>query len=773
MLDRPMDNAGTAFGPDPGTPRPGQQRASPRESLSGLLSAVRQRRMTLVASIVLIPLCTWLTLQQITPLYTASGSLIYDPSEFKVRELQSILRTDPTTEAMMSSQAEILHSLHIAQRVAERGHLFQDPEFNVALRPPGLVHRMVTTLRWLLGMETETAPEEPVYGPQPDRTRDRTLLAVQDALHAAAVRLSHVVEVTFVADDPVVAAAAVNNAMDTYIKDQYAAKHRAVDNANNLLEKQATELRRQVRQAEERMSTYRSDHALSQGMHAGTDLEEISHLTEDLVKAMSERATANARLDAARGKAGAEAQAAVAPSVAALRAQQEQLSGQLKAQQARLGSAHPEAQSLIRQYADGQRALNAEIGRFVAATDADQHAAAERVTSLETILAKAKTAAEGSARAEIPLNAMNRDLEAARGQLQAVLERMQQTTQQSAVESSEAHEISEAIPPDRPTYPRTTQTMAASLAAAVFLGLLLIYILQLTDGTLHSGEEIRLLTGLPCLALIPEVGRRALGHLKIQDYVVRRPLTAFAEQVRSLRVGVSLDVEHPQIITVSGIGPADGKSLLTVALGRSAALDGERVLAIECDVRQATFQHRLNGGFHTGSQVRTWSVLRPLMRAPPIHPPHIQPPPVPGLLDVLRGEAEWTDAVQTDQITDMKFITAGKPGSDVLGLFLSDAMRRLLEEAREHYDLILLDTPPIEAMTETRVAAALADATLVCVRWRSTTTKSLLHALEALRDAHATVIGTVLTRVDPRVHLRSGHADAAVYHRRYKAYFRG
>jgi hypothetical protein len=59
------------------------------------------------------------------------------------------------------------------------------------------------------------------------------------------------------------------------------------------------------------------------------------------------------------------------------------------------------------------------------------------------------------------------------------------------------------------------------------------------------------------------------------------------------------------------------------------------------------------------------------------------------------------------------------------------------------------------------------------VRWRSTKTKTLMHALEALRDAHATVIGTVLTRVDPRVHLRSGYADAGVYHRRYKAYFRG
>ncbi|MEA2736980.1 MAG: polysaccharide biosynthesis transport protein, partial [Acetobacteraceae bacterium] len=234
-----------------------------------------------------------------------------------------------------------------------------------------------------------------------------------------------------------------------------------------------------------------------------------------------------------------------------------------------------------------------------------------------------------------------------------------------------------------------------------------------------------------------------LGHLKIQDYVVHRPLTAFAEQVRSLRVGVSLDIDHPQVITVTAARPAEGKSLLTLALGRSAQLSGERVLAIECDVRHAGFQQRLNGGS------------------------------APGLMEVLAGEVEWQDAVQTDAITGMKFITAGQPGDDVVGRFLSGRMRRLLAEARAHYDLILLDAPPVEAMTEARIAASLADATLLCVRWRSTETKTLLHAMEMLRDAHAKIIGTVLTRVDPRVHLRSGYADAGVYHRRHRAYFGG
>lgn len=745
MLDNPADLSGPAPIPGQGTQHGpnDQDRGHGRTSIPVFLAALRQRQKTLISTVVLIPLCAFIILRQVTPIYTATGSLIYEPSEYTLREMQSIQRSDPTTEAVMASQPELLRSLRIAQRVAERGNLFDNPEFNAALRPPNRLRRFLRDVSLLLGMDGEAVPEDDLYGPAPDKSRDRTMLAVQNALHASPVRFSHVIEVTFAAQDPVVAAAAVNNAMDVYIKNQYAAKHRMVEHANELLEKQAAELRRDVRRAEERASTYREEHGLSHGMHASTDSEEITHLTEDLVKARSDQANADARLDAARGRAGAAAQAAVAPSVVQLRVQQDQLSAQIQSQQGRLGSAHPEAQGLNRQFTDGQRALSAETARVMAATEAEQHAAADRVRALEQDLRDAQKGADQSARAQIPLDAMSRDLDAAHAQLQAVLERMQQTAQQAAVESAEAHEISQAISPEQPSSPRVVQTMVAAQAAAVFLGLLLVYLLHLADNTLHSGDEIRATTGLPCFALIPEVGKRALGNLRVHDYVARRPLTAFAEQVRALRAGLWFGTAHPRIVAVTAARPSEGKSVSTLALGRSAQLSGNRVLAIECDLRQPSFARRLDGN------------------------------PAPGLAEILRGEAEWRDTVQDDPITGMAFIAAGKLGGDVLGLFLTEAMDTLMNKVRQAYDLVLLDAPPVQAMTEARVVAAAADATLLCVRWRSTPRSTLLNALEMLRDARAKVVGTVLTRVDPRAHLRSGYADAEVYHRRYKSYYRG
>lgn len=78
------------------------------------LAALRQRQSTLIATVILVPLCAFVILRQVTPLYIAAGSLIYEPGAYTLREMQSILRADPTTEAVMVSQAELLHSLHIA-----------------------------------------------------------------------------------------------------------------------------------------------------------------------------------------------------------------------------------------------------------------------------------------------------------------------------------------------------------------------------------------------------------------------------------------------------------------------------------------------------------------------------------------------------------------------------------------------------------------------------------------------------------------------------------
>lgn len=695
----------------------------------------------------LVPVCAWVAIQRTTPRYTATGSLIYEPSDYKVRELESIIRTDPITDAVMASQAEILQSLKVAQRVAERGNLYDNPEFNPSLRPPSRLGATIKSVRELFGRKSPTGDLGTSYGPTPEPGRDATVLAVHDALHAIPLHASRVLEVTFVAQDPLVAAAAVNNAMDIYIKDQFTAKAAAVRRATLWLDERAATLRSDVRKGEDRIAAYRAEHNFAQGMHAGLDAEKITQVSEDLVHARADLASADARLDAARGHAGAAAQAAIAASVVPLRTNLEQLTAQLQAQTARLGANHPEAVASRSQVDQARRAVDAEIARVVAATEQDRRAAYERVTTLERNLQGARVDADAEAKAQIPLNAMERDSEASRAQLLAMLERIQQTAQQHALETSEAHEISLALAPREPSWPRPLPMMAAAAAAGVLLGLMMVHLLHLSDSTLHSGEDIRTLAKLPCFALVPELTRRELRYVPIEEFVLRRPLTAFSEQIRAVRAGLWLGVERPKVVAITAARPAEGKSMLALSLARSAALSGERVLLIDCDMRRPSLAR------------------------------HLRANDGPGLSDLLGGKAELLDVLHNDTLGapggGMHFLPAGQPRGDTFGLFMGPEMTRLLTEARREYALIILDSPPVQAITEARLLAAIADATILCVRWRATPRDVVSHVLEMLEEANAHVVGAVLTRVDPRAHVRSGYADAEVYHHRYKAYFPG
>ncbi|MBS0562466.1 MAG: CpsD/CapB family tyrosine-protein kinase, partial [Proteobacteria bacterium] len=143
-----------------------------------------------------------------------------------------------------------------------------------------------------------------------------------------------------------------------------------------------------------------------------------------------------------------------------------------------------------------------------------------------------------------------------------------------------------------------------------------------------------------------------------------------------------------------------------------------------------------------------------------------------GLTDCLQGEAALDEVIRRDEATGLAVIPSGGLEVNALSLFMSEAMAALLQTLRQEYDLILLDAPPAHALTDARVIAGMAEATLLCVRWRSTPVPVVRHALDLLAEAQASVVGAALTRVDVRAHVRSGFADAEVYHPRYGGYFR-
>ena len=212
--------------------------------LGALLAMLRRRKMPLVLSATLIPLLAFIAICQTTPRYTATCEVIYDPnSSYAARELQSILRSDPTTDAVMASQIEILQGLRMAERLTERFELARDPEFNTALLPPSFWRSLTNgVVDWVGGRTIN-----------PESERQAVLRAVQQAIGAKTVKTSRVIEVSFTSTNPMLAADAANALINLYLADQLALKADAVRHANEWLDGQVGELRREVREAEDRI----------------------------------------------------------------------------------------------------------------------------------------------------------------------------------------------------------------------------------------------------------------------------------------------------------------------------------------------------------------------------------------------------------------------------------------------------------------------------------------------------------------------------------------
>jgi len=410
--------------------------------------------------------------------------------------------------------------------------------------------------------------------------------------------------------------------------------------------------------------------------------------------------------------------------------------------QATLGDRHPDVASARSQVNDLQRAVGSESGRVIQALESDARAAAARVRSMEEQLRAQEARVNQTQTAEIQLNALEREAEASRSLQRAVLERAQVTASQTAIEKADARVLSVATYPGAPSFPKVPLFVAAAAVLGVLFGLLVIWFLEQADSTIRSGDEVRSALSLPNLALVPMLRRGLLGRHRVEDYVVRKPLSPFAESMRTLRAALWLGAEPPRVVVITAARPGEGKTTTSVALARSAAMNGERVLLIDCDVRQPS--------------------LGRIFRAEGAA----------GVTDLLLGQAVLERIIRRDHLSSLDYIPAGAAEIHSLGLFMSEAMAGLLDRVRRDYDLIVLDAPPALAMADARVVARLADATLLCVKWRDTPRSVVRNSLGLLEDAHARVVGACLTQVDAKVHGRSGYADAEVYHPRYGGYFR-
>jgi uncharacterized protein involved in exopolysaccharide biosynthesis/Mrp family chromosome partitioning ATPase len=684
-----------------------------------VLRSVWQGRGTVLGCALALGLLTFLFVSQLTPVYGSMAKVLLDPREgTPVAGDQVVADLDLSSE-VVASEISILRSNVLLEDVID-AIAAEQPDLLEVLLPstpkPSVLDRLATAV----GLAEEEVAAIAV-APEGAR-RDALVWALRKATEVWREGDAYIISVYAETPDPVLSAVLAGTLVDRYIAQQVEGRQRTAGEATARIEARIADLRAQVEAAEAAVEDYRARSIETNG--SGIDIlsQRVLNLNEELVNARIESVAAETRfLEMQRllneGGPIALTNMVTSDSIVELGARRLQLEAN-DAEWAGRGYPpdHPERRKILGRIAEVDRSLDVEVARALDAQRNEAQIAAVREQTMEAALREVEARYLEASRDTIGLRQLERETEAVREVYKELLTRVAETRTQESFQVADARIIERAIVPGAPAAPRPKLLTAMAIAVGAALGLAIVLLRRLTSRTFRDIAELERATGLPVVAVLPEMSWTSTQAAL--DEIACSPTGPAAEAARALRGHINAGAPDAMSRSVALLSPlsGDGKTTATLMLARLAGLADEHVIVVDLDLRQDTVARDL--GLPAG----------------------------PGTAQVLRGEALLDRAIHRDPDLDFDVLPAGRAGpgdGPRVG-----ALTSLLERLKEEYDTVFVNAPALLQAPEGAAIARSVDQCVLLVRYDATERSALGRCLSMLEAQHAPLEGVVLTRAD-------------------------
>jgi succinoglycan biosynthesis transport protein ExoP len=637
---------------------------------------------------------TWAWLQRQPFIYASTATVLVEQAEPRVIKMEKVENEKPESAEFVLTAVQMLGSKELMHRAAKSLSLNKD--FDLGSRKPD-------------GSKF---------------TLDEVASIIGERVKAKLRRLTRLIDVTAEDTDPKRAQIIAEAVATEFLKQSYEQNASLSRAANEFLFQEADRLKLRLEQSEQKLQKYREK---SQAV----SLEDRQNIIVDKLKEINSQA-AQAKEDRLRLESDLEQIKSIDPSnteelmriesvaklpqVAEIRVQIVSEESEFAVLKKRYLHLHPKYVQAVSQIGNLKQFLADAVAKAGGSIEKRYQAAAETEQKLDAALKEQEKIALDLNQISIPYNVLAREVASDRSMYDAVMTRLRETTVTQSLDKTPFRIVEQPQVANTPVKPNRTKVLLTAFFLSLAAGIGIVLALDSIDATFRSVDEIEQSLGVPLIAAVPEA-----AALKSRNLLVSHPKTGQAESFRTLATSLSLigPEENRRTFLVTSAVPSEGKTFNAIHCATAFAQNGLKTILVDADLRRP----QLHGELLNGKSEYL------------------------GLSDYLSELATLEQTIAPTDIDQLDLIPAGRHCPKPMMVLSDPAFPALIERLLSDYDRVIVDSAPVNAVSDTLLLAKYFNGVCLVVRNGKTPRSAVERAVRLLEQSGANIVGTILNRL--------------------------
>lgn len=721
-------------------------------NIGQLIHTLKTYKWRILSLAIAVTVLVSLLVLSMTPRYSSKASLLIEAEQANVLSIEEIYGLDSSRKEYFQTQYEILRSRKIAQRVVDKLSLTDEASFDLEVFEAKkssfkrFLQDAKSSLKALLPFLPQVKELEKTEEELEQAKRKFAATRLMENLKISPLVNTQVVSITFVNEDPALAALVANTVADVYIESYLQAKLEMTAKATSWLNESLQGLRTKLDSAEKALALFdEREQLVNVDGVAGLASDELQKLNNQLIEAQVALQRNQAIYEQVNRQNVSLAELATVPDVlnhpTIQSVKREEVVAQSKVSELRevYGPKHPVMIAAIAELNSLRTSLQKQISILVSGITNEYLTTQAKVNALKNDIEQAKGNFRKLSSLENQRRALQRDVDINQQLYDSFFTRLKETDQLGGFESANARLLDPAIASVTPSEPKVTLIIVGVFALSIAFGCFLALSIEALNSGIRSVDDVERKLGQRMLGIVPWQKHKKHQNLPLRHFFEPQN-HLFSEAVRTIRTSLQLiNIDKPsQTILVTSSVPKEGKSTVSVNLAFAIG-QLNKVLLIDADLRKPSIAKRFDlPGFQ------------------------------PGLVNVVAGTHAIDECIVSDETSNIDILCAGSLPPNPQEILASEKFAQLITSLRERYEYIIIDTAPTQAVSDAIVVSKLSDSLVYVVKSDATNAKTIYNGLSRFMQIGHRIDGIVLNQVDLRKAQKtgeySGYYDQYGYH---------